>query len=457
MLFTSKDFWILFMCVALSIQFNFYFIKSIKFQNILLLITSYYFYGSWDWSFLWLIIFISLHTYFFAYLINKRPNKKIIWLILAGGINLGVLFYFKYVGFFVGELEAFSGMKVLFAFKNIILPVGISFYIFQTFTYVFDVYKGVIGPEKSLLKYLTFVAFFPQLVAGPIERASNLLPQFGRLKSVKIENFYIGLRSCIIGLFIKVFIADSLAETVDVIFNNYEAQSSSVLFVGALSFTIQIYGDFCGYSMIAIGVAKIIDFDLMENFRRPYFSSSLQDFWRRWHISLSSFFRDYLYIPIGGGRVEANTVLRNVLVTFLVSGLWHGANWTFILWGGLHGLFIFFERKYLDFLKFPILKWGITMSLVMVLWVLFRSKSVYDFFLYIKYMFEFKGAIKPNIGGYNFVFIIMIIFSDLLIPFNKNRGIITKNLFEGFSLALMLILVIGTIRNVNPNFIYFQF
>lgn len=300
MLFSSSIFWVFFAVVALLLESNTRFIGSIKIQNFILLIASYFFYGYWDWQFLSLIFLVSLQTYIFAKLIDKYKNHKKIALISSVLINISVLFYFKYANFFVSELVYAFGVKNSFTLENIILPVGISFYIFQSFTYVLDVYFGKIHPEKDPVKYFTFIAFFPQLVAGPIERASELLPQFNHLKKITLDNLYVGIKIIIIGLFLKSFIADSIAPFTDQIFMNYSNFNGGTLLIGAIGFTIQIYGDFAGYSLIAIGVAKIMNFELMKNFNTPYFSISIQDFWRRWHISLSSFFRDYVYIPLGG-------------------------------------------------------------------------------------------------------------------------------------------------------------
>ena len=456
MLFSSSIFWVFFAVVALLLESNTRFIGSIKFQNFILLIASYFFYGYWDWQFLSLIFLVSLQTYIFAKLIDKYKNHKKIALISSVLINLSVLFYFKYANFFVSELIYAFGVKNSFTLENIILPVGISFYIFQSFTYVLDVYFGKIHPEKDPVKYFTFIAFFPQLVAGPIERASELLPQFNHLKKITLDNLYVGIKIIIIGLFLKSFIADSIAPFTDQIFINYSNFNGGTLLLGAIGFTIQIYGDFAGYSLIAIGVAKIMNFELMKNFNTPYFSISIQDFWRRWHISLSSFFRDYVYIPLGGSRLSKMTTNRNLLVTFSVSGLWHGANWTFIFWGISHGVLLILQRILpLRLNKF--IGWLLTMTLVLILWVMFRSESISDFMSYINIIISNPGM--PEVGKSILVIAMYYFALDLILLLYTERGPtwFRSLALETFTLAVMFVIVIGTIHDKSQNFIYFQF
>ena len=456
MLYSSSIFWVFFAIVVLLLESNTRLIGSVKFQNIILLIASYFFYGYWDWRFLSLIFLVSLQTYIFTKVIYQFNNYKKIALSVSILINLVVLFYFKYANFFFSELVKTFGLENNFTLENIILPVGISFYIFQSFTYVLDVYFKRIPPEKDPIKYFTFIAFFPQLVAGPIERASGLLPQFNHLKKITLDNFYVGLKIIIIGLFLKSFIADSIAPFTDKIFENYVNFNGGTLLLGAIGFTIQIYGDFAGYSLIAIGVAKIIGFELMKNFDTPYFSISIQDFWRRWHISLSSFFRDYVYVPLGGSRLSKIKTNRNLLITFSVSGLWHGANWTFIFWGICHGVLLILQRT----LPVPLNKfigWLLTMTLVLILWVMFRSESISDFTSYI--IIIVQNPSMPEVGKSILVFAMYCFVLDLILLLYSEKGLtwFRSLALETFTLAVMFVVVIGTIHDKSQNFIYFQF
>ena len=456
MLFSSSIFWMFFLVVVLFLEVNSRFIASIKIQNFLLLFSSYFFYGYWDWQFLGLIFAVSMQTYLAAKVISECERLRKIALGLSVLINLGILFYFKYADFFVSELTNSFGIENNFALENIILPVGISFYIFQSFTYVLDVFYEKITPEKDPVKYFTFIAFFPQLVAGPIERASSLLPQFNEIKRITLENLYIGLKIIIVGLFFKIFIADNIAPITDRIFIDYTNLNGGTLLLGAIGFSIQIYGDFAGYSLIAIGVAKIMGFNLMRNFNTPYFSVSIQDFWRRWHISLSSFFRDYVYIPLGGSRLSEMKTNRNLLITFSVSGLWHGANWTFIIWGICHGLLLILQRILpVSLNKF--IGWLFTMILVLVLWIMFRSESISDFVSYILIIISDPGI--PEVGKSILIFAMYYFLLDLILLFYTEKGStwFGNITVETFALAVMFIVVIGTIHDKSQNFIYFQF
>ena len=313
-------------------------------QNFLLLLASYVFYGWWDWRFLSLIFISSLLDFMLGSALSgtddKIRRKLLVGLSLT--INLGFLGFFKYYNFFVEEfIQAFQsfGLQLNARTLNVILPVGISFYTFQTLSYTLDVYKRRIEACKDPLAFFTFVSFFPQLVAGPIERASNLIPQFQKDKSFDSDEAVKGLKQILWGLFKKVVIADSCASHADFIFSNHETLPGSLLLLGAVYFAFQIYGDFSGYSDIAIGTARLFGVCLMRNFAYPYFSRDIAEFWRRWHISLSTWFRDYLYIPLGGSRVSKGKAIRNIFIIFLVSGFWHGANWTFLVWGGLNALY----------------------------------------------------------------------------------------------------------------------
>ena len=456
MLFTSGIFWIFFISVFLLLFFNLKVTKSLKIQNFILLVSSYIFYGYWDWRFLGLIFFVSIQTFLSGILIKTFSNNKKRILFSSLIINLFILFYFKYADFFIGEFIATFKLNNSFLLKNIVLPVGISFYIFQSFTYVLDIYNNKIQPEKNLINYCTFIAFFPQLVAGPIERASSLLPQFKTIREINQNTLFEGIKIIILGLFLKVFIADNIALNVDRIFENYQNHSSGTLLLGALGFSIQIYCDFSGYSLIAIGVAKTIGFNLMKNFDLPYISTSLQEFWKRWHISLSTFFRDYLYIPLGGNKRSINITRRNLLITFFASGLWHGANWTFIIWGLCHGFLLIVEKNIQCRLN-KFFSWMFTISMVTFLWILFRSETLNDFFQYVYLLFTTKNKF-PEYGFQIFIYgFVFFIIEFILFKFKDPRQTwLGSNFLENNLLAIMLVIIYGTIGE-NQNFIYFQF
>lgn len=339
MLFNSFEF-VLFL-ITVYFLYWFVFNKNLRIQNVLLLACSYLFYGFWDWRFLFLLLLSTLIDYGFGLLIHKSENRKKFYLWLSIFNNLIVLGFFKYYNFFAGNAQAaleLMGFHVDPWLLNIVLPVGISFYTFHGMSYVFDIYNNKVVPTKNFIEYAVFVSFFPLLVAGPIERASHLLPQVQVKRKFSYQQSVEGMRLILWGYFLKVVIADTLSVFVNDIFGNYKTYSGSTLILGAVYFSIQIYGDFCGYTNIALGVAKLFGFELLSNFKYPYFSRNIAEFWKRWHISLSSWFRDYLYIPLGGSRVNTAKVIRNTFIIFLVSGFWHGANWTFIAWGGIHAL-----------------------------------------------------------------------------------------------------------------------
>lgn len=341
MLFNSLEF-----AIFLPIVFCIYWMipyRLIQYQNLWLLISSYIFYAFWDWRFLGLIL-ISTLVDFSVGLAMKKTNSKSFrkgWLLLSIVVNLGILGYFKYYNFFIESfIDAFQlfGADIRYSSLYIILPVGISFYTFQTLSYTIDIYRGKISPTKNLIVFSAFVSFFPQLVAGPIERASHLLPQFLKRREFNYAKSIDGLRQIVWGLFKKMVIADNCAVFVDAFFESPRDYSGSTLFFGAFLFTIQIYCDFSGYSDIAIGTSRLFGFDLMKNFNFPYFSRSIAEFWRRWHISLTTWFRDYVYIPMGGSRGSKVMQIRNTILIFLIIGLWHGAHWKFVVYGFINAL-----------------------------------------------------------------------------------------------------------------------
>ena len=378
-------------------------LQSNRSRNVLLLISSYVFYGWWDWRFLSLL-FVSTSVDYVVGRLMATGTRRRRYLLLSLATNLGILGVFKYFNFFT---ESFAAALASFGFEidtvtlNVVLPVGISFYTFQTLSYTIDVYRKRIEPTNDLVAFAAYVAFFPQLVAGPIERATQLLPQFAEPKSFSYEEGREGLRQILWGLFKKVVVADNCGEIADVIFENSTQLTGPLLVLGTVLFAFQIYGDFSGYSDIAIGSARLLGFRLMQNFAFPYFSRDIAEFWRRWHISLSTWFRDYVYIPLGGSRTGTLQGIRNVFIIFLVSGLWHGANWTFVIWGALNAFYFLplllseRNRRYLDVASpgrlLPTvddaMRILLTFSLTCIAWIFFRSASVEIAFQYLGNMF----------------------------------------------------------------------
>ncbi|WP_299779271.1 MBOAT family O-acyltransferase [uncultured Formosa sp.] len=483
MLFNSIDFAIFLPIVFLMYWFVFH--KNLKLQNILIVVISYFFYAWWDWRFLSLIIFSTLVDYTIGLKLEneKKQLKRKILLWVSILVNLGCLGFFKYYNFFLDNfITAFSyfGMHIKTNNLNIILPIGISFYTFQTLSYTIDVYHKKLKPTKDLIVFSAFVSFFPQLVAGPIERASNLLPQFTKKRIFNNENAIKGIRLILWGLIKKVVIADSLAPTVNDIFTNFSQYPSSILLLGTFFFSFQIYCDFSGYSMIARGVAKLFGFELMTNFKYPYFSRSIGEFWRKWHISLTTWFRDYLYIPIGGSRVSKLKTIINVCIVFLVSGFWHGANWTFIAWGGLHALLfipaILTTKKNrikdhisLNAFKLPSLSDSIrilcTFCLVSFCWIFFRADSIDTAILFIQkillFNFESINYLNPYDNqplGIEYLFLSVFILVEYLLA-TKTISLYSKNRTKGIFIDAVLFLIITFSAQIcsNLSFIYFQF
>ncbi len=475
MLFNSIEF-LLFLPTVFFLYW-FVFKNQLRAQNVLLLVASYIFYGWWDWRFLSLIIASTFLDYFVAIQLGKtaisKKRKFLLGISLVG--NLGMLGFFKYYNFFVASwIEAWSsvGITMEASTLNIILPVGISFYTFQTLSYTIDVYRKEMSPTKSFIDFAAFVTFFPQLVAGPIERASHLLPQFYKNRTFDYQNAVDGVKLIIWGMFKKVVVADNCAFFVNKIFENPEAYSSGELFVGMVFFAFQIYGDFSGYSDIAIGLSKLFGFDLMVNFKFPYFSRDIAEFWRRWHISLSTWFRDYIYIPLGGSKGTQWFQIRNVMIIFLVSGFWHGANWTYVVWGLFHALLFLplllfnvnrshlITKSYgwLDFAKI-----GVTFLVVCIGWVFFRADSIAAAFQYLAHMFELKSLglslfYKTNANLMIFVLSVLsvgILSMQELLWVIKKRDLPKISAF-GALLLVLLIFFMGSFKN-QMDFIYFQF
>jgi len=469
MIFSEPHFWLFAAAVFGLVVANHIFVKSVTCQNTIILLASYFFYANWDWRFLSLIVLSTIVDFIAGIKISQsKQGKK--WLLTTLFVNLSILGIFKYFNFFIQEaatLLSAIGLPTSINSLNIILPVGISFYTFQTLTYSIDIYRGKISPTRNFIQYSTYVAFFPQLVAGPIERAANLLPQFEKLWYFDESKVRSGLKLILFGLFLKVVVADNLAPTVNTIFANYEDLGGGVLLLGALYFTFQIYGDFCGYSTIAIGLAKILGYELMSNFRTPYFAYSMQDFWHRWHISLSSFFRDYVYIPLGGSRSGVFKKNRNLLITFLLSGLWHGANWTFIVWGSFHGLILILENFFRANKSRPnghmiyFFRCLLTFTLVSLSWIIFRSETLEQAARYIIIcVTEFS---IPDEHRLAIKFVLLGVIVDLLWHGNERLEKPILNKLNSFVPRLLLYsIAFWCIANymftsTTNAFIYFQF
>ena len=455
--------------------------KKLRFQNILLLVSSYFFYGCWDWRFLFLLVFSTLLDYFTGIKMSDAPHQKArrFWFWLSVVINLGFLGIFKYYNFFA---ESFAGAAANFGLHvspwtlKVILPVGISFYTFHGLSYVIDIYKGKIKAEKDFIDYAVFVSFFPLLVAGPIERATHLLPQIQKARVFDYAKAVDGLRQILWGLFKKIVIADLCAEQANLIFNHSADHSGSTLLLGAVFFTFQIYGDFSGYSDIALGTARLFGIELLRNFAYPYFSRDIAEFWRRWHISLSSWFRDYLYIPLGGSRGGMWMKVRNTLIIFLVSGFWHGANWTFIIWGLLNALYILpsiifqTNRDNLETVAqgklFPTVReffqMALTFGLAVFAWIFFRAETVGHALQFISGIFSRSLFSAPDIPLPGKLFVLLFVFMVIEWLGREQQFAIAKlglRLPRPARLAFYYAIVfcLFYFSNAGQTFIYFQF
>ena len=482
MLFTSLDF-----AIFLPIVFLLYWFvvqRNLKLQNALIVVASYVFYGWWDWRFLSLIIFSTVVDYLIGQRLrteDKQSKRKVLlWTSII--VNLGFLGFFKYYNFFLENfVDAFSlfGMQINANSLNIILPVGISFYTFQTLSYTIDVYRKKLEPTKDFMAFSAFVCFFPQLVAGPIERATNLLPQFYKKRTFEYNKAVDGMRQILWGLFKKVVIADNCAEFANQIFNNSADMNGSTLVLGAIFFTFQIYGDFSGYSDIAIGTSRLFGFDLKQNFATPYFSRDIAEFWRRWHISLSTWFRDYLYIPLGGSRGGTWMKVRNTFAIFLVSGFWHGANWTFIIWGALNAIYflpllltnnnrrnlgVVAEGKLLPSFK-DLISMLTTFALTVFAWIFFRAENLSHAWTYLSTIFSKSLFTVPDFyGKFDAVITLFLISIFLFIEWlgRKNQFAIerldlaSKKLYRHTMYYSIIILIIWFMGKPE-QFIYFQF
>lgn len=478
MLFNSLNF-----AIFLPIVFLLYWFvanKNYKHQNLLLLVASYFFYACWDYRFMFLLMFSTFLDYFTGLKMFDAKNKAVkkIWFWLSICINLGFLGFFKYYNFFVKSFaEAVSnfGVHIDIWTLNVILPVGISFYTFHGLSYVIDIYYDRIKPERNIVDYSVFVSFFPLLVAGPIERATHLLPQIQRERKFNYNKAIDGLRQILWGLFKKIVIADNCAEFANIIFNDSTHQSGSNLVLGALFFTFQIYCDFSGYSDVALGTARLFGIDLLRNFAFPYFSRDIAEFWRRWHISLSTWFRDYLYFPLGGSKGGTWMKVRNTFAIFLVSGFWHGSNWTFVVWGFLNALYFIpllltnNNRNHIEIVaqgrKLPTVKeffqMIVTFALAVFAWIFFRANSLTHAFGYIGGIFTKSLFSKPTIMPLS---IILLTLFFILIEWmgRENQYALQKFGFKWprfvrISFYYLLIIFIFVFMGKEQKFIYFQF
>ncbi|MGO3237501.1 MAG: MBOAT family O-acyltransferase [Psychroflexus halocasei] len=478
MLFNSIDF-----AIFLPIVFALYWFvaqKHLKVQNLLIVASSYVFYGWWDWRFLSLIAFSTIVDYTIGVTLSKQKNhskrKLLLWISIL--VNLGFLGFFKYYNFFLENfISAFSffGTEINANSLNIILPVGISFYTFQTLSYTIDIYRKKLEPTKDIVAFSAFVSFFPQLVAGPIERATNLLPQFYKKRQFIYANAIDGMRQILWGMFKKVVIADNCARYANDIFNHSDDYSGSTLVLGAIFFTFQIYGDFSGYSDIAIGTSRLFGFNLKQNFAFPYFSRDIAEFWRRWHISLSTWFRDYLYIPLGGSRGGTSMKIRNIFIIFVVSGFWHGANWTFIVWGALNAVYFLpllltkSNRNNLEIVAYnrslpklsEFLSILLTFSLTVIAWIFFRAENISHAFSIISEIFS--NSIFSSLEVLPIKIIILISFMLIIEWFGrKNKHALSnalqlKKRYMRWSLYIFICILIFVFKGHLQEFIYFQF
>ena len=493
MIFNSIDY-LLFFPVVVCL----YFLMPKRLKNLWLLVVSYYFYMQWNMKYALLLAGSTFITYAGGLFIERfrskgkeAPAKACLGITFA--LNLLILFFFKYINFAIDNINRLAGavnVEVNLTHFDILLPVGISCYIFQALSYSMDVYRGEIKATRNILKYALFVSFFPQLVAGPIERSKNLLGQFDREHKFNVENARKGLLMMAWGLFMKMVIADNIASTVDMVFGNYNGFSGIEIILAAVLFAIQIYCDFGGYSLIAIGSARILDFRLMENFKSPYYAASISQFWKRWHISLTSWFRDYLYIPLGGNRKGKIRKYINVFLIFLVSGMWHGAAWNYIVWGAMNGILMIVEELTAGFRKklrgrfsvdtgrfsYRLAARLLTFALVDFTWLFFRADSMGTAFLMIKKCFDYLAP--ERIAGLAFVsmgmdtqtavILLLSILLLFLVDGMKYKGIDVAEfvfsqgawlryvIYAGLLLGILFFGVYGNLYE-QTQFIYFQF
>lgn len=471
MLFNSFEFLIFFPAVCII----YYLLKDNRWRIPFLLVASYYFYMNWEPVYAVLIMTSTVLTYLCGLLVERhaddKPKQKA-FLAVSLVINFAILLFFKYFDFInesVFLIMEKAGIRWTVPNLDVLLPVGISFYTFQAVGYAIDVYRGTIKAERNFCTYALFVSFFPQLVAGPIERAKNLLPQFHEEHRFNSNEAIEGLKQMLWGFFMKLCVADMISEYVDVVYDNVGHHNGTSLIVATLFFTFQIYCDFAGYSLIAIGAARVMGFRLMENFHRPYYSLNIKEFWKRWHISLSSWFKDYLYIPLGGNRVKYPRYLLNLMITFLVSGLWHGAVWTFVVWGGLHGMYQIIGNTWCKYVHKPEYKTSFSriistvfcFVLVSFAWIFFRANDVTEAFTIVGKIFTDHGAafVDKSVFIYGFTALFILIFKDTKDEFKwKVNFMHSKHTVVRYLSTVALIVYILLFGSfANGQFIYFQF
>jgi D-alanyl-lipoteichoic acid acyltransferase DltB (MBOAT superfamily) len=471
MLFNSFEFLIFFPVVCIV----YYLLKNNRWRIPFLLVASYYFYMNWEPLYAVLIMTSTVLTYLCGLLVERHANdepKKKAFLVVSLVINFAILLFFKYFNFInesVFSLLEMAGIRWTVPNLDVLMPVGISFYTFQAVGYSIDVYRGTIKAERNFFTYALFVSFFPQLVAGPIERAKNLLPQFHEEHRFNYDEAIEGLKQMLWGFFMKLCVADMISEYVDVVYENVGHHNGTSLIVATLFFTFQIYCDFAGYSLIAIGAARVMGFRLMENFHRPYYSLNIKEFWKRWHISLSSWFKDYLYIPLGGNRVKYPRYLFNLMITFFVSGLWHGAVWTFVVWGGLHGMYQVIGNIWCKYVHQPeykttfsrIISTVFCFVLVSFAWIFFRANDVTESFTIVGKIFTDYGApfVDKSVFAYGLTALAILIFKDTKDEFNwKVNFMHSKHAVVRYiSTAALIVYVLLFGSFANGQFIYFQF
>lgn len=483
---------------AVFIIYWFFTQKNLRLQNVLLLLVSYLFYGLWDWRFLILLQIISLINYFIGISINDNDSGKIrkLWLILGLIVNLGTLGFFKYFNFFI---ESFADMLSLFGYNiststlKILMPVGISFYIFLSISYILDIYKKTIIAERDIVNVLLSLGFFPIILSGPINRPSGMLPQIKTIRKFDLNIVVDGLRQILWGLFVKTVIADNISLYADEIFSHYFDKSGSTLLLGAVFYTIQIYADFSGYSNISIGVGKLLGFNIVQNFAYPYFARDITEFWKRWHMSLTSWFRDYLFLPISfsvSWRINGDKVLSiktdlfiyivASLITWFLTGLWHGANYTFIIWGLINGFFLIIYQWQRNPRKKILKKYGLnnnnklivfsetllTMSIVIIAWIFFRSHSVRDAFNYLAIILSPSLFTMPTITTSRLICLIICIFTIFFFIaewMGKEETYAfawfcrKKPAFIRWGMYYLLVMIIFFFAGTGQKFIYFQF
>lgn len=466
MLFNSLTYLIFFPIICIL-----YWCIPFKYRNAILLIASYYFYMSWEPTYAILIMITSLSTWGCALQIGHHEKQKKLIITLCIIVNLMILFTFKYYNFTVNTITSMISLadfKLNIPHSDFLLPVGISFYTFQCIGYIVDVYRKDINPERNLITYALFVSFFPQLVAGPIERAKNLLPQFHAKHIFDGDSFIDGLKMMIWGFFMKLCIAGNVAPYVDAVYNNVPNHNGTSFLLATFFFTFQIFCDFGGYSLIAIGTAKCLGFKLMQNFNHPYLSLSVKEFWRRWHISLSSWFSDYVYIPLGGSRCSKVKHYRNLMITMLTSGLWHGANWTFVCWGGLHGLYLVCNSYYSKLTKKRVfapklLRIIFTFSFISLAWIFFRANSIMEAFTIISEIITDHGPLFKGDGIPSLILPLLMIgillLKEIKDEYNINISFMhNSRIWVSVPSSAVVIMIILLCAEFNSGqFIYFQF